>query len=182
MRYLGAVCGNDILACDPLKVEAIATMPVHKTPTGIRAFLGAARFLRRWIPHYAAKTTPLNAMLKKGIDIGKEWGKAQDKAVQIIKDTLTSYPVLRAFNPDIPCTIVSDACDTSVGGALCQQHEGKLAVVAYCSMALKGPQLNYSVQEKEAYGVVICVEKFRHYLLHSRFQVRICTDHKVYNS
>ena len=178
VRYLGAICGNDVLCVDPLKVEAIDSMPVPKNARDVRTFLGACGFLRRWISNYSAKISPLNALLKKGVDVEAEWNESHDKAVAEVKGALTSYPVLRQFDPNLPSTIVSDACDTAVGGALCQTHEGKLAVVAYCSQCLRGPQLNYSVQEKEAYGVLVCVGKFRHYVLHSRFQLRLRTDHE----
>ena len=178
VRYLGAVGGNDILCCDPLKVEAIDSMPVPKTQKDIRVFLGAAGFMRRWISNYSKIISPLNELLKKGADVVAEWTERHDKAVADLKGALTSYPVLRQFDPNLPITILSDACDGSVGGAMCQPHEGKLAVVAYCSACLRGPQLNYSVQEKEAYGALFCVEKFRHYLLHSRFKLMLRTDHE----
>ena len=99
VRYLGAICGNDVLALDPLKVEAITDMPVPKTLKDVRTFLGAAGFMRRWILHYSEKAQPLNDMLKKGTNIPEAWGPAQDKAVAEIKGALASYPVLRQFDP-----------------------------------------------------------------------------------
>jgi hypothetical protein len=178
VRYLGAICGNDVLALDPLKVEAISSMPVPKTQKDVRTFLGAAGFMRRWIIHYSAKAQPLNDMLKKGVNIPESWGPAQDKAVADIKGALTSYPVLRQFDPNLSTEIWSDACDYACGGAMLQRHDGKLCVVAYTSRAFRGPELNYSVQEKECLGVLVCVEKFRHYILHTRFQLKIRTDHE----
>jgi hypothetical protein len=178
VRYLGAICGNDVLALDPLKVEAISEMPVPKTIKDVRTFLGAAGFMRRWIIHYSAKAQPLNDMLKKGINIAEAWGAAQDKAVAEIKGALTSYPVLRQFDPNLNTEIWTDACDYACGGAMLQRHKEKLCVVAYTSRAFRGPELNYSVQEKECLGVLVCVEKFRHYILHTRFQLKIRTDHE----
>jgi len=178
VRYLGAICGNDVLALDPLKVEAITDMPVPKTIKDVRTFLGAAGFMRRWILHYSAKAQPLNDMLKKGTNIPEAWGPAQDKAVADIKGALASYPVLRQFDPNLITEIWSDACDYACGGAMLQRHNEKLCVVAYTSRAFRGPELNYSVQEKECLGVLVCVEKFRHYILHTRFQLKIRTDHE----
>eukprot|EP01050_Picozoa_sp_SAG11_P022668 SAG11_NODE_4345_length_1939_cov_1.707065_1_plen_96_part_01 len=45
-------------------------------------------------------------------------------------------------------------------------------------MATNQPERNYSVQEKEALGVVHAVDKFRHYLLGSPFVVTILSDHQ----
>ena len=46
------------------------------------------------------------------------------------------------------------------------------------SRALHGPELNYSVQEKEALGIIFCVKKFRKMILGSPFKIRCLTDHK----
>jgi hypothetical protein len=120
VRYLGAIAGNDILALDPLKVEAIDEMPIPKTQKDVRTFLGASGFMRRWIIHYAAKTQPLNDLLKKGVDVEESWNETHDKAVQAIKLALTSYPVLRQFDPNLDTQIWSDACDYACGGAMLQ--------------------------------------------------------------
>ena len=50
---------------DPLKVETINDMPKPTTTKDIRSFLGAAGFMRRWIPHYAKKSKTLNDLLAK---------------------------------------------------------------------------------------------------------------------
>ena len=52
-----------------------------------------------------------------------------------------------------------------------------MCAVAFVSRSLHGPEKNYSVQEKEALGVVHAVKKFRHYILCSNFQIRLMTDH-----
>eukprot|EP01050_Picozoa_sp_SAG11_P027752 SAG11_NODE_7151_length_1186_cov_1.182153_3_plen_89_part_01 len=57
--------------------------------------------------------------------------------------------------------LYTDACDYAIGGALTQKHDGKPCVVAYTSRSLLGPELNYSVQEKEALGIVHGVKKFQ---------------------
>ena len=71
----------------------------------------------------------------------------------------------------------SDACDYAIGAVLAQEHDGKMCAVAFVSRSLHGPEKNYSVQEKEALGVVHAVKKFRHYILCSNFQIRLMTDH-----
>ena len=53
-----------------------------------------------------------------------------------------------------------------------------LCAVSYASRALRGPEKNYSVQEKEALGTIFGVKKFRHYVMHTRFQLRILSDHE----
>ena len=78
---------------------------------------------------------------------------------------MTSYPILRQPDFDKEFKVYTDACDYAIGAALTQIHEAKPCVVAYASRALLGPERNYSVQEKEALGIIYAVKKFRHYLL-----------------
>lgn len=73
---------------------------------------------------------------------------------------------------------MTDASDHSVGSCLYQKDEGHPVAIAYTSRGLNPAERNYSVQEKEALGVVHGVEKFWHYLLGSPFTVTILTDHK----
>jgi hypothetical protein len=168
---------------DPSKVEAIIKMP-HPTEsqTQVREFLGNASFYRRWIDSYAKVTLPLTELLKdsaKGKT--KEIWDSDSKyggAVEAIKRILCSYPVIRQPNFDLPFTIYTDASNYALGGVLCQLHDGKMCAIHYVSRSLQGPELNYSVQEKEALGIVFAVKKFRKLILGSRFQVRCLTDHK----
>ena len=179
-RYLGAVCGNGVLLMCPEKIRSIVDMPVDKNPTSIKGFLGAAGFYRRWIADYAKVTNPLNSLLKKGIDVETVWAQDHtryDNAVQFLKDAMTKYPVLRQPDYTQEFVLYTDACDYAIGGALTQKHDGKPCVVAYISRSLLGPELNYSVQEKEALGIVHGVKKFRKVLLGSNFTIRIITDH-----
>eukprot|EP01043_Picozoa_sp_COSAG02_P070234 COSAG02_NODE_12355_length_1558_cov_17.662040_4_plen_68_part_00 len=60
------------------------------------------QFWRRWIPAYSSMVSPLTDMLKKGIDFRASWGAAQDKAVADVKAAMSSYPVLRQFDPTKP--------------------------------------------------------------------------------
>ena len=53
-----------------------------------------------------------------------------------------------------------------------------MCAIHYVSRALHGPELNYSVQEKEALGIIFCVKKFRKMILGSPFKIRCLTDHK----
>eukprot|EP01052_Picozoa_sp_SAG31_P051985 SAG31_NODE_12609_length_929_cov_75.748193_1_plen_152_part_00 len=79
VRYLGAVCGNDMLLSDPVKVRSIIDMPEpNQDQTQIRGFLGMCSFWRRWIPNFSACATPLTDLLKKGIDVPAEWNEVAE--------------------------------------------------------------------------------------------------------
>ena len=183
-RYLGAVCGNGRLFMDPKKVEAILKMPSPKeSQTQIREFLGNCSFYRRWIDSYARKTTPLTELLKdnakgKTLELWTADEEKYEKVVRALKSALCSYPVLRQPNFNKPFVLYTDASKHAIGGVICQLIEGKMCAIHYVSRSLQGPELNYSVQEKEALGIIFCVKKFRKLILGSKFKIRCLTDHK----
>ena len=159
-------------------------MPFPKeSQTQVRQFLGACSFYRRWIGSYAKLALPLNSLLKDGVDVPTIWDKdpkTYEDATLRLKEALTSYPILRQPDFHKQFVLYTDASDYAIGGVIGQMHEGKMCAVAYTSRALQGPEKNYSVQEKEALGIVHAIKKFRHYLLCANVTIRtrIMTDHR----
>ena len=178
VRYLGCVVGAGHLYLDPEKCNSIHNKVVTKDLKSIRGFLGMTGFYRRWIKDYAAIAAPLFDMLKKDVKIPEVWSEAQDTAVLGLKTAVTSYPVLRQPMMDRPWILATDASDLQIGGSIGQKVDGKMTVTAFCSRALKGPELNYPVQHKEALACVWAVKKFNHYLQACpHFTIRMWTDH-----
>eukprot|EP00923_Selenidium_pygospionis_P025796 GHVN01045630.1.p1 GENE.GHVN01045630.1~~GHVN01045630.1.p1 ORF type:complete len:184 (-),score=8.79 GHVN01045630.1:701-1252(-) len=64
--YLGSVIRHNEIKADPAKVQGIVEACHPKTIGQLRAFLGAAGYLRDFIPRYAELTAPLTDRLKKG--------------------------------------------------------------------------------------------------------------------
>ena len=79
---------------------------------------------------------------------------------------------------DRPYMICSDSSKFAIGAVLCQQWEGKWCAVAYVSRLLRGPELNYSVQEWEALAVIYALKKFNHYICATQIKVRLFSDHQ----
>ena len=89
------------------------------------------------------------------------------------------FPVLRTFDSKRPTILYTDASGLHVGGCLCQELEGgSLVAIAYHSRSLRGPELIYPIQHKEALAIVSSCMAFVHYLLAAHFTVRTCSDHK----
>lgn len=67
VRYLGYVIGKGLLQAQPDKVKALmwATFPQDKK--GLQWFLGPASYYRHFTSNFASRTTPLTALLHKGI-------------------------------------------------------------------------------------------------------------------
>ena len=179
VRYLGCICGDGHLFLDPQKCDAIHKMVIAKDITSIRSFLGLTGFYRRWVKNYAEMSRHLSALTKKGVDIKSTWGPIHDKAITDLKAAITSYPVLRQPMADRPWVIATDASNYQIGASIGQMVDGKMTVTAYCSRALRGPELNYPIQHKEALACIYALEKFNHYLLGCpHFTIRMWTDHQ----
>jgi len=60
----------------------------------------------------------------------------------------------------------TDASDYEIGEYLFMVTNGKVRVVRFFSKALIGPQLNWSVREKECFGIFYCVRLFEDQTVH----------------
>ena len=73
---------------------------------------------------------------------------------------MTTAPIVRAPNCQLPFEVMCDASDLAIGAVLGQREEGKPHVVYYASKTLNEPQRNYTTTEKELLAVVYALEKF----------------------
>ena len=178
VRFLGCIVGNNELAMDPKKVRAIITMPCPKAQEEIRVFLGLTGFYRKHIDGYARIVTPLTDLLKKGVNVVKDWTPQHTEAVETLKKAITQYPILRQFDPQRRIFLCTDASAFAIGGVLWQRYGEDPLPVAYVSRRLNKHELNYSVQELECLAIVYSVKKFRHYLLGSPFEIKVMSDHQ----
>ena len=90
---------------------------------------------------------------------------------------MTTAPIVRAPNWQLPFEVMCDASDLAVGVVLGQKAEGKLYVVYYASKTLNEAQRNYTTTEKELLAVVYALDKFHAYLIGS--DIIIFTDHSA---
>ena len=98
-----------------------------------------------------------------GRDISKEWDKdpKYDEAMQLLITKMCQYPILRMPDLSRPWVVVTDASAVAIGAALCQEYNGKLAVVEFASRALIPAERNYTATERECLGVKWAMERWR---------------------
>ena len=80
---------------------------------------------------------------------------------------MTTTPIARAPNWQLPFEVMCDASDFAIGAVLSQREDGKPYVIYYASKTLNEAQRNYTTTEKELLAVVFALYKFRAYLVGS---------------
>ena len=168
--FFGYVVSSNGIEVDSEKVKAIQEWPTPKTVSEVRSFHGLASFYRRFVKDFSTIAAPLTEIMKK--DKGFIWGKEQEHAFSVLKEKLSSAPLLRVPNFDSTFEIECDASGIGIGAVLLQEKRP----VAYFSEKLHGAQLNYSTYDKEMYALVRALQTWQHYLLPKEFVIH--TDHE----
>ncbi|XP_048624001.1 uncharacterized protein LOC125592687 [Brassica napus] len=155
---------------DEEKVKAIREWPTPKSIGEVRSFHGLAGFYRRFVRDFSTVAAPLTEVIKKSV--GFTWGPTQEEAFQMLKEKLTSAPLLAL--PDFSKTfeIECDASGIGIGAVLMQDKKP----IAYFSEKLGGATLNYPTYDKELYALVRALQVWQHYLWPKEFVIH--TDHE----
>ncbi|CAG9119218.1 unnamed protein product [Plutella xylostella] len=134
VAYLGHVITDKGVSPNPEKVKAVSEFPVPKNPKDVKSFLGLAGYYRRFIENFSKITKPLTSLLKK--DACFHWSQEQQEAFNLLKDKLTSAPLLQYPNFEIPFVLTTDASNYAVSAILSQGDIGKDKPIAYASRTL----------------------------------------------
>ncbi|XP_022038817.1 uncharacterized protein LOC110941486 [Helianthus annuus] len=140
VQFLGHVINAEGVLVDPSKIDAVVRWLSPKSSTEIRSFLGLAGYYRRFIQDFSRIALPLTRLTRK-----KEkfvWGKEQEEAFRILKERLSSPPVLTLPDGTEDLVVYSDASHQGLGCVLMQR--GK--VIAYASRQLKPHELSSAIK------------------------------------
>ncbi|RVW27422.1 Retrovirus-related Pol polyprotein from transposon 17.6 [Vitis vinifera] len=162
---LGHIISEKDIEVDKAKVELIVKLPSPTTVKGVRQFLGHAGFYRRLIKGFSSLLEPLCELLAK--DAKFIWDERCQNSFDQLKFFLTTIPIVRAPNWQLPFEPMCDASDFAIGAVLGQRDDGKPYVIYYASKTLNEAQRNYTTTEKELLAVVFALDKFRAYLVGS---------------
>jgi hypothetical protein len=142
----------------------------------MRGFLGLTGWYRKFIPNYADIARPLIDLTKKNAKY--EWSSEHEKSFRVLRDALTSAPVLRAPDPSKDYILHTDASNAAMSGVAQQYDEkGELHPVAYWSKTFNPAQRNYSTTDRECLALVSALEHFKTLLEGHKY---VClTDHRA---
>lgn len=174
LKFLGHIVSGQGIHMDPEKVRAIKELKEPTNVTEIRSFIGAASYYRRFVKDFAKIAEPMTKLTRDKVVF--QWEKEQQKAFDTIKEALMTQPILCHFDPKLPIELRTDACGYGLGAILLHEFPDKTKrVITYASRLLQGAELNYAISEKECLAIVWAVDKFKTYLMGSKF--KIVTDH-----
>jgi transposase InsO family protein len=176
--YLGHVIQPGQLGMAAKKMSAVDTWALPRTKRELKSFVAFCSVYRKFVPNFAQIAAPLNKLLKKDAEEVIALTEEVRKAVFLLKEKLTSPPLLALPTRDSSFILETDASNVAIGAALLEvRSDGNTQPVGFYSRSLLPAEKNYSVTEREALAVVWGVKQTRPYLERTKFVVR--TDHSA---
>jgi transposase InsO family protein len=183
IKFLGYIFSAKGKAVDFSKTEALRQLPAPDTIVELQRWLGAVNYYSAFIPNFAEITAPLTDLLKalpaqvrRKSKAKLEWLPLHQTAFEAIRQALAAPPLLRIFDPKLPCKVSVDASKVALGGVLEQEEHDQWRPVAYYSRKLTPAETRYTTRERECLAVKQCLVVWRHYLLGAPFIVK--SDHE----
>ena len=176
-KFLGLIVSTEGLRINPSKVQVVLDWPRPVNLKQTQAFVRFCNFYRRFIKDFSKVARPLTRLTLKGAPF--DWSPACQKAFEILKDKITTAPVLKHFDRDREAILETDSSDYVNGGVLSQKDDdGVLHPVAFYSKNLTPAECNYQIYDKELLAIIRCLEHWRPELEYTDIPVRIFTDHQ----
>ncbi len=175
VSFLGHIVSENGIEMDPEKIKAIIDWPAPTNIQEVRSFLGLAGYYRKFIRRFSHICSPITELLKN--DTPYEWTIEREKCFKLLKQAISSAPVLQLPNPSLPFIVTTDASGYAVGATLSQDQGNGDQPIAFLSKKMLPAEKNYPVHEQELLAIVIALREYRHYLHGSKFTVKVLSDH-----
>jgi hypothetical protein len=164
-KFLGCLVSMKGIEANPSKIEAILRMEPPSTKKGAQRLASRLASLNRFISRSAERNLPFFEILKSAEVF--QWGPAQQKAFEELKQYLIDLTTLTPPTPGAPLLLYVAASHSAVSAALVQEKlDGqvkKQAPVYFISEVLSLSKKNYTELEKVLYVVLMASRKLWHY-------------------
>ena len=160
LKYVGYIISNKGASPDPDKISAIKDMTPPTNISGVRSFLGAIGFYRRFFPDFAKIARPLTELTHKNAKF--LWNDDRQKAFDTLKNHLISDHVLAFPDASKPFELYCDSSMDCIGSCLVQRDENNdPRPLYYISHSLDKSKRKWGITEKEAYAIVYSLQKLK---------------------
>ena len=137
VKYLGHIVSAEGVTPDPEKAKKVSTWPTPTTVKEVRQFVGLCSYYRKWIKDFASICTPLYRLTDKNAKF--IWTPKEQEAFDIMKDKLTSAPVLAYPTREGKFILDTDASNDGIGAVLTQLQGKEERCLGYVSKILSKP-------------------------------------------
>jgi hypothetical protein len=138
VSYLGFTFDETGVRISEDRAKVIQNWPVPQNPRQVRTILGAANYVRRFVPNFSQLTSPLRQLTLQ--DVKFHWGPEQQRSFDQLKqhlmgDTILVYPNFSDLEK-YPFLLLTDAARHGLGAVLMQkQADGTERVIQYKARA-----------------------------------------------
>jgi len=174
VTFLGHKITDKGILPDESKYDIINNYPIPQTADEVKRFVAFCNYYRRFIPHFASLTLPLNKLIKKNAQF--VWSAECQQSFNSLQNALISPQILQYPDFSRPFVLTTDASKDACGAVLSQNFNGVDLPIAYASRAFTKGELHKPTILKELTAVHWAMKYFRCYLYGQKFIVR--TDHR----
>lgn len=147
----GILLGHKIpkrgLELDQENIEVIEQFPPLINVKGIKSFLGHVGFYIRFMKDFSKMTKPLCQKLQH--DVPYVFSPECDHALNLLKKSLVSTPIVRSPDWSKPFELMSDSSNFSIRVVLGQTHNNVFHNIYYAIRTVIKAQINYTTTEQE---------------------------------
>ena len=175
LQFLGHIIGSGEMSIPKARIQALKSYVKPTTKRGLRSFLGAISFYRKFAKDLAKYTAHLSPCTSKSAPSKVIWTESMDDAFHAIRELMCHNTKLVVPLPSDSFSIVSDASGLGLGGVLQVYRDGEWTAAAYYSRQTRGAETRYTATELEALALLETVSNFSYYLYGHEFKA--FTDH-----
>ena len=163
VKWLGYKVSAEGVRPDDDKIKELLSMRSPHSIKELHSAIGMWTYFSHFIPEYSIIAAPLFNQLKKG-NTSLTWTAECQQAWKLIKEKLSSPPIL-AF-PDFkqPLFMHTDACMSGFAAILTQERDGRHVLVDAISRTTNKAEKNYDPAKLECACVIWAVKKYKHFL------------------
>lgn len=181
IEYVGHIINHEGISFSQEAKQKTLDFAIPTTTGQLKQFVGMAEYFHSHVRYFAKLARPLHQLLhgytKRTATTKLHMSEEDIATFKSLQSAIDNCQQLHFPVPDREIFLETDASDYGIGAYLYQKDkDGKQYPIAFISKNLAGAQLNWSVPEKEAFGIFYALQRLEHLLRDVHFVLK--TDHK----